>query len=119
MSEKKRHFILSLFLMLFLWQIGFLCGGFLLQNQQVNAQTSFFIDGIEEDENIQLSQFTEGFSDADSQELMEEELELECNQHFKFQSENLLPKKRVELFSPSTHFQNPFSPPERVLFILI
>lgn len=119
MFEKKRHFILSLFLMLFLWQIGFLCGGFLLQNQEVNTQTSFFIDGIEEDENIQLSQFTEGFSDADSQELMEEELELECNQHFKFQAKNLLPKKRVELFSSSTHFQNPFSPPEGVLFILI
>jgi hypothetical protein len=119
MSEKKRQFILSLFLMLFLWQIGFLCCGFLLQKNQVNAQISFFIDGIQEDENMQLSQFTEGFSDSDSQELMEEELELECKQHFQFQSVNLLPKKRVELFLPTTHYQNPFSPPEGVFFILI
>jgi hypothetical protein len=118
MSEKKRHFLLSLFLLVFIWQVGFLCAGFLFQNNNVNVLTSSFIEEIEEEGDVQPLFFTDGFSDSDSEELLEEELEFNHIKNPIFLLKNLRPKKCTVALTPKPHFQNPFSPPEGVTFIL-
>lgn len=115
MSEKNRRICSSLFMLLFVWQVAFLCGGYLFQNNQINAQSAYFVEEVQEDDNINVAQFTEGFSDSDEQQLIEEEHKLINSEYFQFNILNLTLHNWIKESFPPIHFQNPYSPPEGII----
>lgn len=115
MSEKNRQIISSLFMLLFVWQVAFLCGGYLFQSKQINAQTSYFVEEVQEDDEINIASFTEDFSDSDCQEQIEEGHKLINSYFYNFKNSNVPPDDWMQEPSSLTHFQNPYCPPEVII----
>ena len=102
-------------MLLFVWQVAFLCGGYLFQNEQINAQTSYFVEEVQEDEEINIAQFTEDFSDSDLLEQIEEVNKIISSNLFNFKTSNIPPDVWTHELSSLTHFQNPYCPPEVII----
>lgn len=115
MSEKHRQIISSLFMLLFVWQVAFLCGGYLFQSKQINAQTAYFVEEVQEDDEINVAQFTEDFSDSDLLEQIEEGNKLINLSSYIFKTSNIPPDVWMHELSSLTHFQNPYCPPEVII----
>lgn len=115
MSEKNRRICSSLFMLLFVWQVAFLCSGYLSQSDQINKQSAYFVEEVQEDDEINVAQFTEGFSDSDVQQLIEEEHKLINSDFFHFDIINPTPDNWIQESSSPSHFQNPYSPPDGII----
>lgn len=89
-----------------------MCGGYLFQSKQINAQTSYFVEEVQENDEINIAQFTEDFTDSDFQEQVEEGHKIINTSFFNFQNSNIPPDVWVQESSSITHFQNPYCPPE-------
>lgn len=116
MSKNYRHFLSSLFLLLFIWQVFFICSGFLFQSKQYNTQVACFLDEIQGDESVFTDYFVEDYSDSISEELSEEDEEnILYTSFFNFKKIKTHLNNWVEDTYSQIHFQNPFSPPEVII----
>lgn len=102
-------------MLLFVWQVAFLCGGFLFQSKQLNAQSAYFVEEVQEDDEINVAQFSEGFSDSEVQQIIEEEHKLINSEFFRFKVINTTPDNWIQESSSLIHFQNPYSPPDVII----
>lgn len=109
MSNRKRHIVSSALLVLFMWQIAYLCGSYLLQNEQVSSQAAYFVEELQEDDDL-----FDGFGGAMSEEEVEEHFAFEYVDFF-FSSE---PKTHYSIhqvdYYPPIHTKIPIPPPEMI-----
>jgi hypothetical protein len=109
MPNRIRHILSSALLVLFLWQIGCLCGSFLLQNDQVSAQAAYFIEELEEGEDL-----FDGFGGAMSEEEVEEHFAFVYVDLFFFPELNSYHSKDTEDYYLPIFSKIPIPPPEMI-----
>lgn len=101
-----------MFLLLFLWQVAYLCGSYTLQNEDISAQTAYFVEELQEEED--LADGLLGGIDFEETEDGEDDFDL-VSTCYVFKTQKSLPEiTLIERLNPKVHFQNPFSPPEMI-----
>lgn len=101
-----------MFLLLFLWQVAYLCGSYTLQNEDISAQTAYFVEELQEEED--LADGLLGGIDFEETEDAEDDFELISTSYFFSTQKSWADISLIERLDPKVHFQNPFSPPEMI-----
>lgn len=115
MTKRFRQLVSTLFLLLFIWQVAYLCGSYQFQNDSLSAQTAYFLEELQEEDDLTFDQFNDGSTNSDFQEISEEETELNYNPNYAFLI-NKINLKVLLLKFPPLHFkQSPIPPPEVII----
>lgn len=101
-----------MFLLLFLWQVAYLCGSYTLQNEDISAQTAYFVEELQEEED--LADGLLGGIDFEETEDAEDDFELISTSYLFSTQKSWAEISLIERLDPKEHFQNPFSPPEMI-----
>lgn len=109
MQNRIRHILSSALLVLFLWQIGCLCGSYLLQNEQVSAQAAYFAEELEEADDL-----FDGFGGAMSEEEVEEHFAYVYVDLFFFPELNSHHSIQTEGYYLPIYSKIPIPPPEMI-----
>lgn len=109
MSNRLRHIVSSALLVLFLWQIAYLCGSYLLQNDQVSTQTAYFVEELQEDDDL-----FDGFGNAMSEEEVEDHFSFVYYDLFFYSEIKIQNLSRQENYYLPIHSKIPIPPPEMI-----
>lgn len=92
-----------------MWQIAYLCGSYLLQNEQVSSQAAYFVEELQEDDDL-----FDGFGGAMSEEEVEDHFAFVYVDLFFFTERKSQKSIHQNDYYLPIHSKIPIPPPEMI-----